>query len=117
MGEAIRQMCQAAGGALVVAPIGFLSDHLEVLYDLDVEARGLCDQLGVHMRGAGTVGTHPQFVRTIVELIAERLSGTADRPTVGGLGPSPDTCAADCCRYSPRRPEPGGRQPFVRVKR
>jgi ferrochelatase len=107
VGEAIRQL--HAEGCLphvVVAPIGFLSDHLEVLYDLDVEARRLCDQLGVTMLRAGTVGTHPRFVRAIRELIAERLGGGPARAALGTLGPSPEACAPICCQPIPSRPGP-----------
>jgi ferrochelatase len=56
---------------VVIAPIGFLSDHMEVIYDLDVEARALCDKLGIRMVRAGTVETHPAMIRMIAEL-AER---------------------------------------------
>jgi ferrochelatase len=94
-------------GELVVVPIGFISDHLEVLYDLDVEARGLCDRLGVVMHRAATVGDHPRFIRMIRELIEERISGAAERPALGRLGPSHDVCPADCCVYtSPARGAP-----------
>ena len=55
----------------LVAPIGFLSDHMEVRYDLDTELRAVCDQLGVRMVRAGTVGTHPEIIRMIGELIEE----------------------------------------------
>ncbi len=55
-------------GDVVIAPIGFLSDHMEVMYDLDVEARELCDELGIHMVRAGTVETHPAMIRMIAEL-------------------------------------------------
>jgi ferrochelatase len=55
-------------GDVVIAPIGFLSDHMEVMYDLDVEARELCDELGIRMVRAGTVETHPAMIRMIAEL-------------------------------------------------
>jgi ferrochelatase len=89
---------------LVVVPIGFISDHLEVLYDLDHEARHLCERLGVTMHRVPTVGTHPRFVSMICELIVERATEAADRPALGELGPSHDVCPADCCMYTPRRP-------------
>lgn len=91
---------------VVIAPIGFLSDHLEVLYDLDVEANALCEALGINMVRAGTVGTHPRFVQMIRDLIIERIEPNSDRPALGKLRPSPDTCPPDCCRYEPRRPPP-----------
>jgi ferrochelatase len=102
--HAIRQLCgEERPAQVVVAPIGFLSDHVEVLYDLDVEARRVCDEVGVAMIRASTVGTHPRFVRTIRELIVERLDDDAPRLALGELGPSPDRCAATCCQGPPRR--------------
>jgi protoporphyrin/coproporphyrin ferrochelatase len=70
----------------IIAPIGFLSDHMEVLYDLDTEARAVCNELGVRMVRAGTVGTHPAIIRMIAEL-AER---------------EPEPCAATCCPAAQR---------------
>jgi protoporphyrin/coproporphyrin ferrochelatase len=91
---------------LVIVPIGFTSDHLEVLYDLDTEAKQLCDELGINMIRAGTVGTHPRFIRMIRELIVERISGSPERPALGALGPNPDSCLENCCIYTPARPAP-----------
>jgi ferrochelatase len=84
-------------GTVVIDPVGFLSDHLEVLYDLDEEARRLSDRLGLRMVRAGTVGTHPRFVGMIRELIAERLTEPAERRAVGRFGPGIDVCPVDCC--------------------
>jgi ferrochelatase len=89
-------------GAVVLAPISFISDHMEVLYDLDIEARQLCDELGLAMVRARTVGVHPQFVAMIRELILERTIG-AERRALGSLGPRQDSCAEDCCP-APQRP-------------
>jgi ferrochelatase len=80
----------------VVAPIGFLSDNMEVLYDLDVEAKDLALELGITLIRADTVGTHPAFIRMIRELIAERVLN-APRLSIGKYGPRHDICAADCC--------------------
>jgi ferrochelatase len=88
---------------VVVVPIGFLSDHIEVLYDLDVEAAGLCRSLGLNMLRAGTAGTHPAFVQMIRELVLERM-GHADRRALGTCGPSHDVCPADCCPSGTTRP-------------
>lgn len=82
---------------LVVIPVGFISDHMEVVYDLDVEARACCDELGVRMVRAETAGTHPRFVETIVELVEERLSPSTARTAIGVLDPWPDQCPPDCC--------------------
>jgi ferrochelatase len=103
--DRIEQL-HAAGGltGVVLAPIGFISDHLEVLYDLDCQARDLCQRLGIAVDRAATVGTHPRFVRMICELIVERMTGAAERPALGRLPASHDICPVDCCLYAPARP-------------
>jgi len=73
---------------VVVAPIGFVSDHMEVVYDLDVEARKVADEIGLNMVRAATAGTHPSFVRMIRELMLERINDEAPM----------NVCAPDCCR-------------------
>ncbi len=83
--------------AVVVAPIGFISDHLEVVYDLDVEAQQLCNELGLPMTRAKTVGVHPKFIGMIRELIQERMNQQLERRAMGSLGPRTDVCAEDCC--------------------
>ena len=83
--------------AVVLAPISFVSDHMEVLYDLDVEARQMCDSLALPMTRAKTVGVHPKFVGMIRELILERMNPGSERRAVGLLGPRADVCAEDCC--------------------
>jgi len=82
---------------LLLIPIGFVSDHIEVLYDLDVEASRTAARCGIPVTRVQTVGTHPRMVQLVSDLIDERLSGRSDRPTVGQLGPAPDQCPADCC--------------------
>ena len=82
---------------VVIAPIGFISDHMEVLYDLDTEAKELCVDIGLPMVRAGTVGTHPGFVRMIRDLIVERTSENPLPLALGTLGPSHDVCPEDCC--------------------
>jgi len=89
--------------AVVLAPISFISDHMEVLYDLDVEAKQLCADLGLPMTRAKTVGVHPKFVSMIRELIVERTSPGTERRALGALGPRQDVCAEDCCP-APQRP-------------
>jgi protoporphyrin/coproporphyrin ferrochelatase len=104
VGVALNEIAQAGGKDVVVVPIGFISDHMEVLFDLDEEARNLSRQLGLNMVRAATVGTHPRFVRMIRELVEERLSESPKRLALGSLGPSHDVCPVDCCVYQPRRP-------------
>lgn len=84
---------------LIIAPIGFLSDHLEVLYDLDCEAADLCHEIGLRMVRAGTIGTHPRFVSMVRELIEERLGRRDSRRAIGQYGPSHDVCPQYCCLY------------------
>ena len=81
---------------VVLVPLGFTSDHMEVVYDLDTEARQICDELGLYMVRAKTAGTHPRMIRMIRELILERTAGQAKR-ALGDLGPSHDECPEDCC--------------------
>ena len=90
----------------VVVPVGFISDHIEVLYDLDIEAKQTCDEIGLNLFRCPTVGTHPRFVTMIRELILERMSDAPQRLTLGRLAPCPDLCPTDCCRYEPRRAVP-----------
>ncbi len=103
VGDALRALSAAGFRDVVLAPIGFLSDHMEVLYDLDTEARELCGELGLNMVRAGTVSDHPEFIGMVRDLIAERVQQQSDRPAIGTFGPSHDTCPADCCP-APRRP-------------
>lgn len=87
--------------SVVVAPISFISDHMEVLYDLDIEARQLSASLSLPMTRAKTVGVHPKFIAMIRELVLERTAG-AERRALGALGARPDLCAEDCCPAPPR---------------
>ena len=88
---------------VVIVPIGFISDHMEILFDLDTEIRQLCERLGINMVRASTVGTHPRFVRMIRELIEERTSNWPQRLALGALGASHDVCPDDCCPIVPSR--------------
>jgi ferrochelatase len=91
---------------VVVSPIGFVSDHLEVRYDLDVEARETARRVGLPFARAASAGTHPAFVAAIREAIAERLEPGSPKRALGRFGPSWDTCAPDCCRPGTGRPSP-----------
>lgn len=88
--------------AVVIVPIGFTSDHMEVLYDLDEEARGVCEERGIAVQRAATAGADPRFIRMIRELIVERMEDRPVRPALGELGPGPDRCADGCCPSSRR---------------
>jgi len=95
---------------VVIVPIGFISDHMEVLYDLDTEARELCDELGLNMVRAPAAGTHPKFISMIRELIAERVSGAPKR-ALGRFGPRHDVCPEGCCPSGRPRPAPHEESP------
>lgn len=82
---------------VVIVPIGFLSEHIEVILDLDVEVGDLCQQLGLNMVRSAVVGTHPRFVSMIRELILERIEDAPTRLALGNHGPSHDVCPPDCC--------------------
>ena len=92
---------------LAIVPIGFISDHMEVLFDLDTEARELCDQHGIRMERTPTVGTHPRFVRMVRELIEERQDDALPRQFLGSRGAVPDVCPANCCLSGRPTGQPG----------
>ncbi len=87
---------EAASRDVVVSPIGFISDHMEVLYDLDTEAAKRAAELGLNLIRSGTAGTHPRFIRMIRELIEERMNGVPDA----------EPCLENCCPAPIRRPAP-----------
>lgn len=82
---------------ILIAPLGFISDHMEVLYDLDTEAMDVGKQLGMNLVRVATVGTHPAFIRTVRQLIQERLSPDEPKGAIGCFGPNHDVCPENCC--------------------
>ena len=102
--DAIRELHAHGCSNLVIAPIGFISDHMEVLYDLDTEAADLCRELGVEMERAATVGTDPVFIGMIRDLIAERSGMLNDRAAIGQFPANHDVCPLDCCPAPVGRP-------------
>jgi ferrochelatase len=102
----IRDLHSRGADDVVVAPLGFLSDHMEILFDLDTEAAGLTRELGMKMVRAQTVGTHPAFIAMIRELIAERLDVSHPRLAVGRYGPNHDVCPVNCCPAPQRAGRP-----------
>lgn len=96
--ESLRTIKQESSTpAVVLAPIGFISDHMEVLYDLDTEAKELCNEIDLPMVRAATVGIHPSFVSMIRELVMERMDANMARRAMGASGPSRDVCPENCC--------------------
>ncbi len=112
--DRLRQIAQEGVGAVCLAPIGFLSDHMEVLYDLDIEAAEVANELGLRWVRTATVGTHPLFVRGVRDMIAERVLGLPTRAHLGVVAPSPDACPAECC---PRPVYPTRGRPAVAADR
>jgi ferrochelatase len=102
---------RSLASSVVLAPVSFISDHMEVLYDLDIEARQLCDSLPLPMARAKTVGVHPKFIGMIRELIVERTDPGIERRALGSLGARRDVCEENCCpaRQRPGRPEAAAR--------
>ncbi len=104
----------AAGApAAVMVPIGFVSDHMEVKYDLDTEATAKAAELGLPVSRAATVGADPRFAAAVRELVLERAAterGEAvERCALGALGPSHDVCPVGCCPARAPRPAAAGR--------
>ncbi|MDM4763319.1 ferrochelatase [Galbitalea sp. SE-J8] len=85
--------------AVAVVPLGFVSDHMEVLWDLDTEAKETAEEAGLAYRRTPTPGTHPAYVDALIDLVLERRDGipVAERPSVTDLGPWYDTCRPGCC--------------------
>jgi len=87
--------------SVVTVPIGFVSDHMEVVYDLDTEAAQTADRLGMRFVRVATPQSHPDFIAMIRELVLERAAAERgerpDRPALGACGIAPDACPADCC--------------------
>ena len=109
----LRDLAADGVTAAVVIPVGFVSDHMEVIYDLDTEAAATARELGLGFARAATPGIDPRFVAMVRDLLLERAAterGEAvDRRAVGGLMAMPDLCAVGCCA-NPRgdRPALGG---------
>jgi protoporphyrin/coproporphyrin ferrochelatase len=89
---------------VVALPIGFVSDHMEVRYDLDTEALDRARRLGLNFVRAATVGTSPGYLAMLRELIEERLTDHPVRRALGTLGPSHDICPVGCCPDGRARP-------------
>ena len=99
----LEQMAAAGATAVVVSPIGFISDHLEVLWDLDNEAAATAARVGLAFARAATPGVDPRFVRMVRDLVLERLTDPPAAPAGLGTVPRWHTCAIECCPAPPRR--------------
>lgn len=91
--DRLRELPSEGVERVVLAPIGFIYDHLEVAYDLDVEASGTAASLGLASRRAATAGTHPAFIASLADLLLTRPdAGSGDR----------EWCGPGCCRAEVR---------------
>ena len=104
IGDHLRALHGRGVREVAVVPFGFVSDHMEVVWDLDHEASAIAAELGMRFYRVQTVGEHPSFVAMLRELVEERLGRVQTRRTISGSAPRPDRCAPDCCTYIPRRP-------------
>ncbi|MGY6501728.1 MAG: ferrochelatase [Acidimicrobiales bacterium] len=103
----LRSLHDRGVDTVVVVPIGFVSDHQEVRFDLDTQAAETAAELGMALTRVSTPGTDPAFVAMVRELVSERLDPTRPRRTLGDLAVRPDVCPADCCPApAPRRGRP-----------
>ena len=93
----LRELHAAGIKDVVVAPVGFVSNHMEIIYDLDTQAMALCRELGLNMIRAATAGTHPAFIEMIRELIMERIDPETPRRSLGSHGTRSDVCHPGCC--------------------
>ena len=105
----LADLSRAGVAAAVLVPVGFVSDHMEVVHDLDTEALATARRLGLPVRRASTPGTDPRFVATVRDLLVERAvverGGEVARAAVGSIGPLWDACPDGCC------PNPRGERP------
>jgi protoporphyrin/coproporphyrin ferrochelatase len=98
----LAQLSEKGTRAVVLSPIGFISDHMEVAYDLDTEALATASDLGIAAVRAQTASTRQVFVAGLVDLILERAAiargEDVEQPSVGTLGAFPSLCQPGCCR-------------------
>jgi ferrochelatase len=94
--DAIADSASNGIKAVILVPIGFVSDHVEVIWDLDNEAKEVADELNLKFERVATPGIDPRFVSGLIDLISERISNSG-KLALSDLGPWPDFCAVGCC--------------------
>ncbi|MFJ4690554.1 ferrochelatase [Streptomyces sp. NPDC088766] len=108
----LEELHRAGAPAAVMVPIGFVSDHMEILYDLDTEATAKAAELGLPVRRSATVGADPRFAAAVRDLLLERAAAErgidAERCVLGSLGASHDRCPVGCCPARVSRPAAAG---------
>ena len=107
VGDYLQELKSSGARDVVIVPVGFVSDHMEVVYDLDVEAMQLCKEIGLNAVRASSAGAHPAFVGMVRELILERVQESPERRFLGKRGPRPDFCPIGCCSASRRMQHEG----------
>lgn len=100
--DELRDLADAGITDVVVVPIGFVSDHIEVRWDLDVEAAATAEEVGLRFQRTAPPASDVRFVAMVRELVEERLDRGAPRRALSALGPSHDICPAGCCRVPAR---------------
>ena len=110
IGDHLHALAEAGAPGAVMVPIGFVSDHMEVIWDLDTIATEQAREVGLPVARAATAGTDPRFIAMVADLLAESRAAAdgvvgLPRPTTGALGPRIVPCAAGCCP-NPRGPRP-----------
>lgn len=97
--DALQELPAKGTKGVVIVPLGFVSDHMEVVWDLDTEALQTCAELGLAATRVPTPGVHRKFVEGLVDLVCERTveNNIADRPALTKLGPWMDVCMPNCC--------------------
>lgn len=103
--DRIEQLKEEGYKAVTIIPVGFVSDHMEVLFDLDTEAVEKAAECGLELARVPTIGVHPGFIAMIGELIRERFGLQEEKRALGSHGPSHDICPANCCLYPRTRPQ------------
>jgi protoporphyrin/coproporphyrin ferrochelatase len=107
--DRLSELAEDGVAGVVLVPIGFVSDHMEVVYDLDTEARATAEKVGLQFARAATAGLDPRFVAMVRDLLLERAAvergADVARAVVGSRPPSWDVCPAGCCA-NPRGPRP-----------
>ncbi|MGW2785670.1 ferrochelatase [Streptomyces populi] len=108
----LEELHGAGVPAAVMVPIGFVSDHMEVLYDLDTDARAKAGELGLPVRRSATVGSDPRFAAAVRDLVLERAAAESGRRVarcaLGTLGASHDLCPVGCCPVRTPKPAAAG---------
>lgn len=97
IGDHLKALKEDGVQDVVIAPIGFISDHMEVIFDLDTEAAEISREIGLNMVRAKSAGTHPAFITGLRQLIEERLTESPIRLALGTRGPNHDVCPTNCC--------------------